>query len=298
MVGIRSIGVHIPKYRLERRKITEAMGGASMGGEKAIANSDEDSITMAVEAARNALRGIDASTIDTLFFASTTAPYKDKLSSATVALGADLNADIFTSDFDHSMRAGASALSLAIDRIKGGSSRDVLIAASDCRFGIGGSEFEQVFGDGGAALVVSDKDVIATYKGSYTLNDEFLDVWRTSADTFVSSWEDRFIKTKGYEENVIKVVKGMMATYNLTPSDIQKVVISIPDLRTLQGIGKRLGFDNNQLQDPMLSKVGYTGAAHPLLMLAAAIEEAKRDDQILLVAYGDGCQGFLFFHNR
>ena len=85
MVGITSYGAYIPLFRLSREAI--AKGGR---GEKAICSFDEDSMTMAVAAASDCLNGIDGKTVDGLYFASTTSPYKEKLGAATVAMAADI----------------------------------------------------------------------------------------------------------------------------------------------------------------------------------------------------------------
>lgn len=294
MVGIRSMGIYIPRYRLERNEISRAMGGISMSGEKAVCNFDEDSVTMAVEALRDSLREIDSEEIDSLLFASTSAPYKEKQSSSTIAMLADLKEDIFTSDFSNSIRSGASALEMAMARVKSGMSKNVAVTVSDDRLGVGGSDFEKYFGDGAVALVLSSNDLIATIEGVHTINDDFLDVWRTSTDIFASSWEDRFVKTKGFENNIAKVVKGLMDKYNLLPSDFDKVVLAGPDYRIGQSIGKSLGFDiTSQLQNNMFDQVGNIGTAHPFLMLFSAINEAKPGDKILLTVYGDGAMALI-----
>ena len=63
MAGICAYGGYVPRYRLNRMKIYQAMGWMNPGnignarGEKAVANFDEDSITMAVAAGVDALRG-------------------------------------------------------------------------------------------------------------------------------------------------------------------------------------------------------------------------------------------------
>lgn len=294
MIGIKSCGIYIPTYRLSRKEIARAMGSAYLGGEKAVASFDEDSITMGAEAVRNTIDGIDASEIDALFFASTTAPYREKQSANTVALAADLEEDVFVSDFSGSIRAGVTALSLAMDRVQSGSSKSVIVTASDCRMGTGGSEVEQTFGDAAAAVMVGKEDVIAEFIGQYSISDDFIDVWRTSEDKFVRSWEDRFIKTQGYSKNMERVIKGLLDKYHLAASDFQKVVIPAPDARSLKGLSKTLGLDmKTQVQEPLLNTVGDTGTAHPLLMLAASIEEANPGDKILFAAYGDGAQAFV-----
>ena len=61
MVGIASYGAYIPRYRLNRKTIFANMGwfnSATAGvarGEKAVANYDEDCVTMAVAAAQDCL---------------------------------------------------------------------------------------------------------------------------------------------------------------------------------------------------------------------------------------------------
>ena len=51
MAGIVGAGACIPRYRLPREVIAKEWGTAAAGGEKAIANHDEDSLTLAVNAA-------------------------------------------------------------------------------------------------------------------------------------------------------------------------------------------------------------------------------------------------------
>jgi len=138
-------------------------------------------------------------------------------------------------------------------------------------------------------------NLIARFEAGYSVSDDFIDVWRTAEDKFVKSWEDRFIKTEGYHKNVTRVVRGLLQKYGLSPLDFQKAVIPTPDVRSLREVGKSLGFDpRTQIQDPLLSTVGDTGTAQPLLLLAACLEEAKPNDKILLVGYGDGAQALVF----
>src|SRR3989338_7758831 len=98
MVGIVSTGAYIPIYRLERESIAKVWRGGRGGavaGERAVANFDEDTVTMAVEAGVDCLKGIDREQIDGLYFASTTSPYKEKQSAAIVAEALDLRREIF-----------------------------------------------------------------------------------------------------------------------------------------------------------------------------------------------------------
>jgi len=141
MVGIKSFGGYIPFFRLKRQDIATALGVPSGRGEKAVANFDEDSVTMGVAAALDCLHDIDHLSVDALYFASTTMPYKEKQCAALVAAALDLRRDVLTADFSSSLRTGTVALSTAFDAIKAGSAKNVLIIISDCRVGVPGSQF-------------------------------------------------------------------------------------------------------------------------------------------------------------
>ena len=295
MTGIVSYGAYIPLYRLSRDEIARAWDQGSPGGEKAVANYDEDSATMAVEAVIDCLNDIDRQTIDGLYFASTSPPYKEKQSASMISLAADLRRQIFTGDFTDSLRSGTIALRAANDAVKSGSGKKVIVVASDCRLGIPQSGYEQMFGDGAAAFLIGDEDVACEIEGIYTHSDEILDNWRTETDVFEKTWEDRFILTEGYTLNTKEALSNIMQKYNLTPGDITKAVFYAPDARRHSEMAKSLGFDiKTQVQNPLFSEMGNTGSAFALMMLVAALEEARPGDRILFANYGDGCDAFIF----
>ena len=133
MIGITAYGAYIPAFRLSRDLMAKAWGRGSLGGERSIANNDEDSATMAVEAVFDCLQGEARSGLDGLFFASTTAPYREKEISSLIATTADFPTEIITADFANGLRAGTAALRTALDAVGNGSAERSLVAASDCR---------------------------------------------------------------------------------------------------------------------------------------------------------------------
>jgi hydroxymethylglutaryl-CoA synthase len=250
---------------------------------------------MAVAAGVDCVEGFDSTGINGLFLATTTSPYKEKQAAATVALAMDLPSEIRTADFGGSLRAGTVALGSAIDGIQSGSMKSVMVIASDCRMGSPKSQYEQLVGDGAAALLLGDSGVIASVEGSYSISNEILDVWRKDGDPFIKWWEDRFILSQGYQEVVQKCVSGLMQKYGVTAKDFTKVILYAPNPRVPVGLAKRLGFDiENQVQDPLLMMVGNTGAASVMMMLVSALEEAKAGDRFLVISYGDGCDSYIF----
>ncbi len=289
MAGITSYGVHIPIYRLSRDAIAQAWDRGSMGGERSVANNDEDSITMAVSAAFEGLKGIDRRSIDGLFFATTTSPYVEKQCAALVATAVDLGDEIITSDYANCLRAGTTALMSAVDAVANGSAKGIVVTAADCRLGYPRSDFEQLFGDGAAAFIVGNSQVIATIEARYSMVNEMLDLWRLPSDTCVQTWEGRWVRDEGYGANMYKAASAFMKKAGLKAKDFTKVVFPALDTRSHRQLVQRLGFDaKTQVQDPLLTTVGNTGVPHPLIVLASALDESKPGDRILLGAYGDG----------
>jgi 3-hydroxy-3-methylglutaryl CoA synthase len=290
MAGIVSYGAYIPMWRMNRELL-----GKGVPGEKSVAGQDEDSLTMAVAAAIDCMGDFDHESIDGVLFASTTSSFKEKCMATTIAAVLDFRRDVFTADFANSTRAGTSALKAALDMVKAGAAKKILIAAADCRLGAPKSPFERTFGDGAAALLVGKENLIAELEEEHCISDEIYDVWRRDVDLYVNSWEDRFIYSYGYQMAVNEAVCGLMKKAGVEPKAVKKAVLSAPDMPRVVSLAKNLGFDpKTQLQDPLTDKVGDTGAAQPLMLFTAALEEANLDDRFLLAGYGNGCDAFMF----
>jgi len=294
MAGIVSFGAYIPIYRLNRELIWLTWGGMPVGGERAVANFDEDSITMAVEASSNCLKGINRDEVDALFLASTTTPYREKQCANIVAEALDLKRSTRTADFTNSLRSATIAIQAALDAIAAGSAKKVLVVAADCRLGHPGTEYEQAFGDGAAAILLSDTDLVATIDGSHSHYDDIMDIWRLDSDQFVRSWEDRFIITHGYLDNMTEAISDLLGRHSLAAADLSKAVLYAYDARRQQQLAKKLNLDaKSQVQDSMFTTVGNTGSAYTLMMLVAALEDAEPGQKMLVASYGDGADAFI-----
>ena len=296
-IGISAYGVYIPRYRLSRKTISAAMGWLSPGalpGEKAVANYDEDSLTMAVAAGVDCLKGVDRAGVDGLYFASTTFPYRERESAAIIATALDLSPNIRTADFANSLKAGTGAIVSAYDSVKAEGVRSILICGSDSRLGKPGSSQEMVFGDGAAAILLGRSGVIASLEGWYSTSYDFSDYRRSEDDKFVRTVEDRFIREEGYAKFIPEAILGLFRKYGLEAKDFAKVAYPCLNLREHAAIGKRLGFQPNQLQEPLFTAIGEAGAASPLMLLVAMLEDAKPGDNVLLVSYGNGAEALWF----
>jgi 3-hydroxy-3-methylglutaryl CoA synthase len=290
MVGITSYGAYVPMLRLPLAAIH---GGKPGGPEKAVANWDEDAVTMAVAAAIDCLRGIDRATVDGVVFASTSYPFKEKQAAALVARALDLRRDVLTADLGDSLRAGTTALRTACDSVRAGSAKRMLVLTGETRMAAPRSALEANFGDGAAAFLIGGDDVALSFVASHAVADELIDVWRTEGDAFVHAWEDRFVVDHGYRHNVREVVRGLLASTGQKPADFAKLVLYGPDARSQAALVRELGFQPAQAQESLFGQVGNAGAAFTPLLLAAALETARAGERILVVSYGDGAEAFV-----
>ena len=283
MAGISAFGAYVPRYRLGAET-----DGWDSSGQRSIANFDEDSVSMAVAAGIDCLKDFDRGVIDGLLFASTTPPYAEKQCASIIATALDLRRDIFTADITDVLRAGTTALKSALDSVTAGSAKHVLVVASDNRQGAPKGEAERNSGDGAAAFIISNEAVIAEQAGSYTITENLMDTWRSAGDQFVRSWEDRFAAEEGLERILAEAVSGFFEKEGVSVKDVAKLALYSPDARRHGQLARHLGFQPEQVQDPLFGRMGNTGVAFPLMLLAAALEHGTPDQLMLTVSYGDG----------
>jgi 3-hydroxy-3-methylglutaryl CoA synthase len=293
-VGLLDVGGYVPRYRLSGETLGQAWGGGG-GGERAVAAYDEDALTMACEAALNALGARDRSRVGACLLASTSAPYAEKSSATLLATVADLGAEVLTADLGGSLRAGTTALRLALDAVRAGTAGQALVAASDMRLAAPGGELEPVFGDGAGAALVGTGEVIASFAGAYAVSHEFTDVWRPAGERYVQMLPDMtFIRSHGLDRHLAEAVDGLLARTGRKREDIAKLVLYGPDPRTHAALAKVLRLERALPKESVIARAGNTGCASALLGLASALEEARPREQILVVSYGNGAEALLF----
>lgn len=296
--GILSYGAYIPRLRLQRSAIFAANAWFAAGlkglamGERAIANWDEDSVTMAVEAARDCLTGFDRGTVTALSLASTTHPFADRLNSGIVKEALTLSDSISALDVAGSQRAGTSSLIQALNAgVNGGTQ---LCVASELRKARPASEGELVQGDAAAAILVGAGDPIARFIGSHSVTLDFVDHFRASGADFDYTWESRWIRDEGYSMLLGDALAAAFETLVVDPAKIDRLLIPITVRGVPEGLAKKLGVPAAAVADTLAPNVGDSGVAHPLLMLAAALEQARPGETIMLVGFGQGCDVLLF----
>jgi 3-hydroxy-3-methylglutaryl CoA synthase len=293
-IGILASGAYIPRLRLSRRAIVDNHAWLnpalkSQGkGERAMCNWDEDPVTMAVEAARDALTGRDRSSISGLRFASTTFPFLDRLNAGIVAEALDLPEQASALDIAATQRAGTSALAAAL-----ASPGETLVVAAEQRRAKGASPVELASGDGAAAVIVGDGEPIAKLLSHATRTTDFVDHYRTPESEYDYQWEERWIRDAGYLRIVPPVIARCLEQAGVPPADVRYFCMPAVLPKVANAVAKAAGLPDAVVQDNLHAVCGETGAAHPLVMLVAALEKAKPGERILVAGFGQGADALL-----
>jgi len=304
MIGITAYGAYIPRRRLQRKSVAQAnawiapnlVGGAK--GERAMANWDEDAVTMAFEAGRDCLPAADPAKdraqVDGVYLASTTLPYADRQNAGIVAAALGLGEGISSVDVSSSQRAGTSALISALDAVAAGRLNAPLLVASDKRKTRAASSQELAYGDAAAAFTLGRDNVVAKLVGSHTLTLDFVDHFRGEGEDFDYGWEERWIRDEGYTKIVPAAVKALLEKSKTAANEIAHFILPCPFARLDQTIAKQCGIDPAKVHDNLAANVGDSGAGHALLMLVHALEQAKPGEKILVVQFAQGADALLF----
>lgn len=291
MSGILSYSTYLPHYRLKRASIAAALGGAPAKGARAVASYDEDSTSMAVEAARRVLADLPAD-LGALHFSTSTPAYLDKTNATAIHAALGLPIEVGAYDMGGAVRSAVGALGAAIS-----STRSTLVLAADIRTGLPGSEDEREGGDGASAFLVgpgSDSHpVIAEFIAAGSATGEFLERWRVPGDAYSHRWEERF-GVHALLPHVSKAVAAALAGAGVAPDAVQHLIVTGTHSRAATTFARMVRVKPEIMVDDLSAAVGNTGAAHPGLLLASALDVAKPGAVIALVVVADGADVLVF----
>ncbi len=301
MAGIVSYGAYLPRFRMDRMAMYMSMSWLAPGlitavqGERTMCNYDEDALTMAVAASRDCLAGMDKSKVDAVSMASTSMPFADRDNAGILATALNLKDEVSSSDFTSTQKAGTSALVAALERVKGSDMKNVLVAASDNRITKAAWFHELWFGDGAAALLLGEDDVIAECLGTFSVTHDFVDHYRGAGERYDYNWEERWIRDEGYMKIYAQAMGGVLKKAGVELKDVSRVIYPcFLGAGPHGGIGKALGASPEQIVPNMHVETGECGVAHPLIMLARELETAKPGDKILVASFGQGSDALIF----
>ena len=299
MIGITAHGGYIPRLRLSRQAAAQANTWyaphfAGRKGTRAFANWDEDSITMAVAAARDCLGpGEDRRHVRTVFLASDTLPFAERLNAGVVAGALTLDDEVDAVDLGGSQRAALTAVAQAAARVQAGGG-DVLVLAADNRHTRAASAQELDYGDAAAALLIGRDKVIAEFLGSGTLSVDFVDHFRASGEEVDYHWEERWVRDEGIAKLAPRAIAAALAQAGVQPAQVDHFIFPSSFAKMDAQLAKACGIRAEAVVDALLDRVGDSGLPHGLLLLSHVLERAAPGQVIVVAQFGSGAQALVF----
>ena len=288
MAELVAYGTYIPYWRLERATIASALGNASGHGSRAVCSFDEDSTSMAVEAARFAVSAAPSGwSPELVVLASTSPPYQDKTNATALHAALGLPHSVGAYDFAGAARSGSGALRLART-----ASEASLVVLSDVRTGRPGSIDEAHGGDAAAAFAFGDGPGLVHVVGQGTATGEFLERWRTPGDISSTVWEERFGEV-AYVPLAETAINAALASAGVGKNEIDHVVVTGLHARAVRSVIASLRVPTETVGNDLTSMIGNAGTAHAGVLLADVLDRADAGQVILHVQLADGADAMV-----
>jgi len=268
-VGIIGYGAYVPRYRLPGSEIAKVWSGDEEGSpvkEKAVAGLDEDTVTMSIEAARNALKraGIDPALLRAVWVGSESHPYAVKPSSTIVAEAIGAAPNISAADMEFACKAGSEAMTMAMGLVGSGMARYALAIGMDTAQGRPGDALEYTAASGGAAYILGPaEESLAEIEAAYSFVTDTPDFWRRAGQKYPSHGQ-RFTGDPAYFKHVRNAAQTLLEGLGAHPSDFKYAVFHQPNPKFPQRIARERGFTSEQINPGLLApRIGntYAGAA-------------------------------------
>jgi len=296
-VGIVSYGAYVPRYRITPEEIGKvwgvdgkAMSKGLMINCKSVPSPDEDTITIAIEAARNMMRRCEVSPKDigAIYVGSESHPYAVKPSGTIVAEAIEASPHLTVADFEFACKAGTAAIQTCMGMVGAGMVKYGVAIGADTSQGAPGDALEFSASAGGAAFLIGSEKIIATIDYTYSYTTDTPDFWRREGEMYPRHG-GRFTGEPAYFKHIISGAKGLMAKTGLKPADYTYAVFHQPNGKFPTRVAKQLGFSDDQVKTGLLAPmIGNTYSGAVPLGLAAILDEARPGDKIFAVAYGSG----------
>ncbi len=295
-IGIVGYGAYVPGNRItveeiarvwrqDPKQIRDGLGIQ----EKSVPDIDEDTITLSVQAGKNALAraDIDTGKIGALFIGSESHPYAVKPSGTVVAEALGLSTKLMVADFEFACKAGTAAIQCCYGLVKGGVMEYGMAIGADTAQGRPGDALEYSAAAGAGAFIIG-RDPLATLDHTLSFTSDTSDFWRREGEDYPRHGA-RFTGKPAYFNHVLGASKMLLQETGYKPSDFQHAVFHMPNGKFPANAAKVLGFTNDQVKTGMVvTRMGNCYSGSSPVGLTAVLDIAKPGDKIFMTSYGSG----------
>ncbi len=297
MVYIAGYGAYVPTYRIKTSEIARVWGEEQeriekgLGIlEKAVGGVDEDSATIATEAARNALARakINPKKIGALYVGSESHPYAVKPTATMVAEAIGATPNLTAADLEFACKAGTAGLQMIMGMVASDMIEYGMTIGADTAQGRPGDALEYSAGSGGAAFIVGKNKGVAKIESTFSFTTDTPDFWRRQGSDYPSHG-GRFTGAPAYFKHVMGATKGILEKTNSKVTDYDYVVFHQPNAKFPLEVGKKLGVPPEKLKTGLLTPtIGNTYSGASMVGLVAVLDEANAGARILVTSFGSG----------
>lgn len=293
-VGIAGYGAYIPRYRLPAKEVSEMWTDGTAEPpieEKAVPGLDEDTATIAIEAARNALirAGIAPTDLRAIWVGSESHPYAVKPTSTIVAEALGAAPMVQAADWEFACKAGSEAIVAAVGMVGSAMADFAMGVGADTAQGRPGDALEYTAGAGGAAVIIGPAErSVAVFEGSLSYVTDTPDFWRRPQAEYPSHGM-RFTGEPAYFHHIVTAGEMILETMGRTAADYRFVVLHQPNTKFPTKAAQQLGFKREQWEAGLLvGRIGNTYSGASIVGLTAVLDVAEPGDRILVVSFGSG----------
>jgi len=296
LAGIVSYGVYIPKFRIRVEEIARVWGDKTdisqslLVYEKSVPDMDEDAVTIAVEAARNAIMraNLDPARIGAIYVGSESHPYAVKPTGTIVGEAICAGSCFTAADFEFACKAGTAAVQACLGLVSSELIDLGLAIGSDVSQGAPGDMLEYTAAAGGAAFVIGNRDLAAEIEGFYSFTTDTPDFWRREGMPYPEHG-GRFTGEPAYFKHVASAATGLLERLGTKPEDYDYAVFHQPNGKFPLRVAAKLGFSKEQIEPGLIvPMIGNTYSGSSLIGLAATLDVARPGERIFLVSFGSG----------
>lgn len=297
MVGIITYGAYIPRFRIKTEEIARVWGAngkeiaAGLGViEKSVPDLDEDTITISVSAARNALlkRDVNPDEIGAVYVGSESHPYAVKPTAVTVGEAIGATPVMTAADYEFACKAGTAGIQTCMGLVKSGMIKCGLAIGTDIAQGAPGDALEYTAAAGGAAFFIGNDNVIAEINHTCSFTSDTPDFWRREGQAYPRHG-GRFSGEPAYFKHIQGAAKMMLEHMGTKPSDYDYAVFHQPNAKFPRSVAAMLGFTSEQIKPGLaVPTLGNTYSGAVPVGLSATLDVAKPGDRIFVTSYGSG----------
>lgn len=305
MIGIVGYGSYVPAYRIKTSTIADQWGddcntieNGLLMKEKTVPGMDEDTITISVAAAKNAIKraGIDPKKIGAVYIGSESHPYAVKPSGTVLIDALGIGPDVHVADFEFACKAGAEAMFVSYSHVKSGNMEYSMGIGADTSQGAPGDALEYSASAGGSAFIFGREKVIAEVIDTYSFTTDTADFWRREYQHYPRHG-GRFTGEPAYFKHVLGCASALLEKSGHKPQDFAHAVFHMPNGKFPLKAGKTLGFTNKQMEQGwVVNTMGNTYSGSSPTGLSAIFDVLKPGEKAFMISFGSGAgsDGFIF----